>query len=101
MDLFDVDQPNDARDECVRLLLELGAGGYNPDSPVMRRIIRDRFALARAPQLLNEAVIGVAIARRQRCEPMRRRATTMLPRVVSTAACLVCAALLSLLRRRQ
>jgi hypothetical protein len=61
--LFAVDQPNNARDECVLLLLEHGAAGYDPASPVMRRIISECVALARAPQLLNEAVMGVAIAR--------------------------------------
>ncbi|KAG1658990.1 hypothetical protein FOA52_008692 [Chlamydomonas sp. UWO 241] len=37
--LFDDDQPDDARDECVRLLLEHGAHGFNNNSPVMWRII--------------------------------------------------------------
>ncbi|KAG1672947.1 hypothetical protein FOA52_012392 [Chlamydomonas sp. UWO 241] len=66
VDLFSVDQPNNTRDECVRLLLEHGAAGYDPASPVMRRIISECVALARAPQLLNEAVMGVAIARQPR-----------------------------------
>ncbi|KAG1655617.1 hypothetical protein FOA52_007265 [Chlamydomonas sp. UWO 241] len=47
--LFDDDQPDDARDECVRLLLEFGAHMVPArcNSPVMLRIIRKRFALAR------------------------------------------------------
>ncbi|KAG1677358.1 hypothetical protein FOA52_010737 [Chlamydomonas sp. UWO 241] len=62
--LFDDDQPDDARDECVRLLLELGAQcGVIADTPVVSRIIREVFTMARVPQLLNEAVLGVAIAR--------------------------------------
>jgi hypothetical protein len=61
--LLGVDHPDDERDECVRLLLECGAVGFNSNSPVIMRIIREVFALARAPQLLNEAVLGVAIAR--------------------------------------
>jgi hypothetical protein len=69
--LFDIDQPNNARDECVRLLLEHGSAGYDPGSPVVRRIISECVALARAPQLLNEAVMGVAIARQQQ-QPMPR-----------------------------
>ncbi|KAG1659974.1 hypothetical protein FOA52_010607 [Chlamydomonas sp. UWO 241] len=67
--LFDVDYPDDARDECVHLLLEQGAGGFDSHSPVMRRIIRERFALARAPQLINEAVVGMVLARQQVSRP--------------------------------
>jgi hypothetical protein len=61
-DLFsDDDQPDGARDGCVRLLLlELGGGGFDSYSPVMKRIIREVFQLARVPQLLNEAVGGMA-----------------------------------------
>ncbi|KAG1678971.1 hypothetical protein FOA52_013034 [Chlamydomonas sp. UWO 241] len=47
--LFTVDQPDSAHDECVRLLLEHGACGYDPSSPVMRRIIRDTFQMVRVP----------------------------------------------------
>jgi hypothetical protein len=65
--LFDDDQPDAARDESIRLLLEHGATPYvvRANSPIMLRIIREAFALARVPQLLNEAVLGVAIARQQ------------------------------------
>ncbi|KAG1672945.1 hypothetical protein FOA52_012390 [Chlamydomonas sp. UWO 241] len=48
VDLCGVDQPNNARGECVRLLLEHGADGYDPNSPAMERIISERAALARA-----------------------------------------------------
>jgi ankyrin repeat protein len=58
-----VDQPDSARDECVRLMFEHGAGGYDPNSPVIRRIIREYAQLARVPQLLNLAVVGLAIER--------------------------------------
>jgi hypothetical protein len=57
------DHPDDARDEAIRLLLELGAGGYDPSIPVIKRVIRELAQQARVPQLLNEAVLGVAIAR--------------------------------------
>ncbi|KAG1667350.1 hypothetical protein FOA52_001408 [Chlamydomonas sp. UWO 241] len=66
MKLFDDDHPNDARDECIRLLLERGAAIFEVPlicRPVVARIIRERAQLARVPQLLNEAVLGVAIAR--------------------------------------
>jgi hypothetical protein len=62
--LLSDDQPDNARDECVRLLLELDADIFNlPRCPVISRIIRECVAMARVPQLLNEAVLGVAIAR--------------------------------------
>jgi hypothetical protein len=48
--LFDDDQPDDARDECIRLLA---------------RIMRDLALLARVPQLINEAVVGMAISQQQ------------------------------------
>jgi hypothetical protein len=62
--MFGSDQPDDARDECVRLLIERGARGYyyESKSPVISRIFREALALARVPQLLNEAVLGVAFA---------------------------------------
>ncbi|KAG1674692.1 hypothetical protein FOA52_007216 [Chlamydomonas sp. UWO 241] len=61
--LLNDDQPDDARDECIRLLLEHGACVVRPQSPVMSRIIRELAQSARVPQRLNEAVLGVAIAR--------------------------------------
>ncbi|KAG1667353.1 hypothetical protein FOA52_001413 [Chlamydomonas sp. UWO 241] len=66
--LFVDDHPNDARDECIRLLLERGAAIFDATlppacRPVLSRIIREHAQLARVPQLLNEAVLGVAIAR--------------------------------------
>ncbi|KAG1674685.1 hypothetical protein FOA52_007209 [Chlamydomonas sp. UWO 241] len=63
--LFDDDQPDDVRDESIRLLLEHGASAVPYNSPVMSRIIREVFAMARVPQRLNEAVLGVAIARQE------------------------------------
>jgi hypothetical protein len=63
--LFDDDQPDAARDECIHLLLEHGAEVFLASSPVMKRIIRECFAMARVPQRINEAVVGMAIARGQ------------------------------------
>ncbi|KAG1664275.1 hypothetical protein FOA52_009777 [Chlamydomonas sp. UWO 241] len=63
--LFDDDQPDDARAECVRLLLEHGARGFNNNSPVMWCIIREHALMARVPQLINEAVVGLAISQQQ------------------------------------
>jgi hypothetical protein len=64
--LFDDDQqPDDARDECVRLLLEHGSDVVRGRNPVMKRIIREALAMARVPQRINEAVLGIAISRRQ------------------------------------
>jgi hypothetical protein len=40
--LFDVD------DECVTLLLEHGARGFNSNSPVLARIIRDLARMVRS-----------------------------------------------------
>ncbi|KAG1655176.1 hypothetical protein FOA52_005794 [Chlamydomonas sp. UWO 241] len=63
--LFDDDQPDDARDECVRLLLEHGARGFTNNSPVMWRIIREYALMARVSQLINEAVVGLASSQQQ------------------------------------
>jgi hypothetical protein len=62
--LFDDNQPDAARDECIHLLLEHGAEVVRAYSPVMKRI-RECFAMARVPQRINEAVVGMAIARGQ------------------------------------
>jgi hypothetical protein len=62
--LLDDDKPDDARDECVRLLFVLGARGFDSNSPVVLRIIRESLQLASVPHLINEAVVGLAIARR-------------------------------------
>ncbi|KAG1678793.1 hypothetical protein FOA52_012833 [Chlamydomonas sp. UWO 241] len=59
--LFDSDQPDDKRGECARLLLEHGARGFNNNSPVMWRILREYAPMARVPRLINEAIIGLAI----------------------------------------
>ncbi|KAG1675862.1 hypothetical protein FOA52_001519 [Chlamydomonas sp. UWO 241] len=63
-ELFQDDQPDGVRDECVRLLLEQGAPYTN--SPCESRIIRELCQLARVPQLINEAVVGMAIVQGQR-----------------------------------
>jgi hypothetical protein len=68
-EMFGSDRPDDARDECICLLLERGARGYDSNSPVISRIIQECVQLARVPQLLNEAVVGVAIAREQDRKP--------------------------------
>ncbi|KAG1659659.1 hypothetical protein FOA52_007246 [Chlamydomonas sp. UWO 241] len=62
-ELFEDDQPDGVRDECVRLLLELGAPYTN--SACESRIIREGLALARVPQLINEAIVDMAVARGQ------------------------------------
>ncbi|KAG1656347.1 hypothetical protein FOA52_011491 [Chlamydomonas sp. UWO 241] len=67
--LFDDDQPDDARDECICLLLEDGARGFDSDSPVMWRIMCELVQLARVPQLINEAVVGLAISKQQQQQP--------------------------------
>jgi hypothetical protein len=53
-EMFGTDQPDDARDECVRLLLERGSSVVRATSPVISRIIREYAQLERVPQLLNE-----------------------------------------------
>ena len=63
--LLEHDNPCGVRDECIRLLLARGAGGYDPGSPVMSRIIRELAQLARAPHLINEAVMGMAAVRQR------------------------------------
>ncbi|KAG1653503.1 hypothetical protein FOA52_007998 [Chlamydomonas sp. UWO 241] len=63
------DNLNDARDKCVRLLHAHGARGYDPDSPVMRRIVRELAQLACVTHLLNNAVVGVAMAARGQHKP--------------------------------
>ncbi|KAG1677157.1 hypothetical protein FOA52_000963 [Chlamydomonas sp. UWO 241] len=64
--LFDDNQPDDVRDECIRLLLEFGARGFDFNRPCVMRIVRELAALARVPQLLNKAVVGAALAQQQR-----------------------------------
>jgi hypothetical protein len=63
-EMFGSDQPDDVRDECTRLLLERGACVARPTSPVISRIVQEYVQLARVPHLINEAVVGMAIARR-------------------------------------
>jgi hypothetical protein len=49
---------------------QLGADSFHlPHRPVVSRIIRDAMQLARASQLINEAVVGMAIARQQEKRP--------------------------------
>jgi ankyrin repeat protein len=56
--LDDDGEPDDARDECIRLLIEHGARGYDTNIPAVSRIIRELSAMARVPQRINEAVMG-------------------------------------------
>jgi hypothetical protein len=65
--MFDVDTPVYVRDESIRLL-EFGAR-------VARHIAQHRPRLARVPQLLNEAVIGVAAARQRSTKEAPRTGT--------------------------
>lgn len=72
--LLTVDVPVVGRDECVRLLIELGSplSGGRPGKeypgPVMIRIIRElareRAELVRMPHLMHEAIVGLAFASR-------------------------------------
>jgi hypothetical protein len=63
-EMFEDDQPDDVRDECVCMLLEFGARVSNTTTnPCVSRIIREVFAMARVPQRINEAVLGIAAAR--------------------------------------
>ncbi|KAG1678731.1 hypothetical protein FOA52_012770 [Chlamydomonas sp. UWO 241] len=63
--MFDDDQPDDDRDECVRVLIACGARILL--SPVVSRIIRelcsnDDAQMARVPRLINKAVVGILSA---------------------------------------
>lgn len=63
--VFDSDKPHDVRDECVRLLLERGACVAHAwcNNPVVSRIICGQAQMARVPQLINKAVVGMAVMR--------------------------------------
>ncbi|KAG1670271.1 hypothetical protein FOA52_003621 [Chlamydomonas sp. UWO 241] len=62
--LFGNAEPDHVRDECVRVLMGRGGQCMVPGySPAMSRIVRDLSQLARAPHLINEAVLGHAFAR--------------------------------------
>ncbi|KAG1677965.1 hypothetical protein FOA52_001383 [Chlamydomonas sp. UWO 241] len=65
--MFDNDTPDDARDECIRLLLARGARMVPArcNSPVMARIIHEYAQLASVPQLINDAVVDMAIERKR------------------------------------
>jgi hypothetical protein len=86
-ELFDDDQPNVARDECVHLLLEFGARMVPArcNSPVMVRIIRERFALARVASEghggCTPPAATAALRARLRCAPTDREhaISTFLP----------------------
>ncbi|KAG1677953.1 hypothetical protein FOA52_001371 [Chlamydomonas sp. UWO 241] len=69
--LFDNDMEDATRDECVRLLLARGADNIVPEMarPLVARIIRDLAQLASVPQLINDAVVGMAVAQRQSSRP--------------------------------
>jgi hypothetical protein len=63
-DIFGSDHQDDARDESVRLLLEFGARVSNrTNNPCVSRIIREALQIACMPQLLNDAIVGVAVVR--------------------------------------
>jgi hypothetical protein len=66
--LFDDDRPDGVRDECVRMLVERGARAL-ADIPAVWRIIQECVQLARVPQLVNEAIVGLAVARQQDQKP--------------------------------
>jgi hypothetical protein len=57
------------RDECIRLLQERGACVARPTSPVISRIVQECVLLASVPHLVNEAIVGMAAARRQEKRP--------------------------------
>ncbi|KAG1681541.1 hypothetical protein FOA52_014047 [Chlamydomonas sp. UWO 241] len=64
------DQPDDARDECVRLLLDFGASGFSVTYTCEKRIVRELAALARVPRIINDALVGLAVALQP---PLKRR----------------------------
>ncbi|KAG1657862.1 hypothetical protein FOA52_014619 [Chlamydomonas sp. UWO 241] len=57
-------QPDDARDECVWLLLALGAEDLTNTS-VVKRVIRESCALRGVPRIINEAIVGLVAARKR------------------------------------
>ncbi|KAG1674451.1 hypothetical protein FOA52_003056 [Chlamydomonas sp. UWO 241] len=63
--LLDDTKQDDTRDESIRLLLGLGARGYDSNNPVVSRIVRELALLARVPRLINEAVVPLTIARQK------------------------------------
>jgi hypothetical protein len=65
--LFVDNEPDDARDDSIRLLLSLGANNIVPEMarPVLSRIIREHAQMVRVPHLINEAVVGMAAARKR------------------------------------
>ncbi|KAG1654688.1 hypothetical protein FOA52_008549 [Chlamydomonas sp. UWO 241] len=69
---FANDQPDDVRDECFRLLLERGACTARAwcDNPVVSRIVCELAQLARVPQLINEAVVGLVFAHQGQQPPV-------------------------------
>ncbi|KAG1674959.1 hypothetical protein FOA52_014754 [Chlamydomonas sp. UWO 241] len=70
--MFGSDRTVVVRDECIRLLLERGADVFQVPlacRPVVSRIIQESVQLARVPQLVNEAIVGLAIARQQDQKP--------------------------------
>ncbi|KAG1656409.1 hypothetical protein FOA52_009387 [Chlamydomonas sp. UWO 241] len=69
--LFANDQSDDVRDECIRLLLEPGAqGAVCANTPVVSRIVCELAQLARVPQLINEAVVGMVFAHQEQQPPV-------------------------------
>ncbi|KAG1678622.1 hypothetical protein FOA52_012629 [Chlamydomonas sp. UWO 241] len=62
--LLNIDQPDAARDECVRLLLAWGAEGLS-NTTVAKRIVRELAQMAGVPHLINEAIVGLAAAQKR------------------------------------
>ncbi|KAG1670943.1 hypothetical protein FOA52_011378 [Chlamydomonas sp. UWO 241] len=64
--LLTVDAPDASRDDCILLLLKLGAAGA-----VTSRIIRELVQQAGAPQRINEVVVRLAIQERRQQHPQQ------------------------------
>ncbi|KAG1677395.1 hypothetical protein FOA52_010775 [Chlamydomonas sp. UWO 241] len=64
--MFEEDRPDDARDACIRMLLERGACALRVGSLVVSRIMRERAPLTAVPQPVNEAAVGAEDARPQK-----------------------------------
>ncbi|KAG1672195.1 hypothetical protein FOA52_002895 [Chlamydomonas sp. UWO 241] len=76
-EIFFIDQPDDARDECVRLLL---AGGVTDlRGRVVVRIVHEMAQMARVPQIVNKAIVGRSVARQ--VEFVADAATMMIARI--------------------
>jgi hypothetical protein len=52
-------------------MLERGACVLRATSPVVSRIIREQIQVACVPQLVNDAIVGLAVARQQQSQQPR------------------------------